>query len=38
VSLRDDINAEQRIADLEMTLVRVQRQVKAAQARTADLV
>ena len=38
MSLRDDINAEQRIADLEMTLVRVQRQVKAAQARTADLV
>ena len=38
MSLRDDINAEQRIADLEMTLVRVQRQVKAAQARTEDLV
>jgi len=38
VSLRDDINAEQRIADLEATLVRVQRQVKTAQARSADLV
>ncbi len=38
MTLRDDINAEQRIADLEATLVRVQRQVKTAQARTADLV
>ena len=38
MSLRDDINAEQRIADLEATLVRVQRQVKTAQARSADLV
>ena len=38
MSLRDDINAEQRIADLEATLVRVQRQVKAAQARSEDLV
>jgi hypothetical protein len=38
VTLRDDITAEQRVADLETTLVRVQRQLKTAQARTADLV
>ena len=38
MSLRDDINAEQRIADLEATLVRVQRQLAASKAKTVDLV
>jgi hypothetical protein len=38
VTLRDDITSEQRVADLETTLVRVQRQLKTAQARSADLV
>jgi DNA repair exonuclease SbcCD nuclease subunit len=38
VTLHDEITAQQRIADLQITLIRVQRQVKAAQARSADLV
>ena len=38
MSLRDDINAEQRAAELQATLERVQRQLAQSRAKTGDLV